>query len=218
MTRHQKRLSAPKHYPIKRKDGAYITSITGSRSKDSAIPAALFLRDVAGYADSKSEVKQILDQGKLLRNGEELRDPREGIGVLDVVEIPETEEAYRVIKKGKNLSFIPVESTEVLARVEDKRTDGDQYVYSLHNGENYRTKDEFETGSSLVFNDGVKEIKREEGSEVLVIGGQHAGEVAELKEIHERGMRESTGTVEAEFEFETQLKNLVAVEDIELGE
>lgn len=218
MSKHQKRLSAPKHYPIRRKDGSYITSITGSRSKDSAIPAALFLRDVTGYAETKSEVKQILDQGKLLRNGEELRDPREGIGVLDVVELPDAEESYRVIKKGRNLAFVPVDSTEVLAKIVDKSTDGDEFVYRLHNGENYRTKDEFDTGNTLVFNDGVSEVKLEEGAEVLVIGGQHAGEVATLEEIHERGMRDSTGTVESEFEFETPLKNLVAVEGVELGE
>ncbi|MFB6182853.1 MAG: hypothetical protein ABEI78_02185 [Candidatus Nanohaloarchaea archaeon] len=220
MTKHQKRLSAPKHYPIERKKGTYITTIEGSRSSENAIPVTLLLREVLEYADTKKEVKKILKEGKVLRNGDKIRNPRQGVGILDVIELPDAEEAYRVIKEGENLKFQPVNDPEkVLAKIIDKRQEGEEYIYRLHNGENYRTKDEFETGSSLLFkNGGAKEIPLEEGAKVLVAGGQHAGEIAELKGIRETGMKTTTGTVKSEFEFDTPLQKLVPIEEIQVGE
>jgi small subunit ribosomal protein S4e len=215
---HQKRLPAPKHYPIKRKQNTYVSTIKGSRSSENAVPAVLVLRDILEYADTEKEAKEIVRNGDLLRNGEPIRDIKEGIGILDVVEIPETEEVYRVIRKGKYLEFVPVEDNEKVAgKVVGKSVEGEDYVYRLHNGENYRTKDEFSTGSTLVFNGGVEEIELEEEAEVLVIDGKHAGETAELTEINERGMNSNVGTVEENGEeFETQLENLVAIEDLEV--
>jgi small subunit ribosomal protein S4e len=217
---HQKRLSAPKHYPIERKHYSYVSGIKGSRSNETAIPAVLFLRDVTEYAESEKEAKQIIRNGQLLRNGERVRDVKEGIGVLDVVTLEEVEEAYRVIIEGDDLRFVEVDDSEkTIARIEDKKTEGEEFVYHLHNGDNHRTEKEFDTGSSLLLNGEAEEVKREEGAQVLVISGKHAGEVAELQEINRRNLDDDTGTVEKEDqEFETQLENLVAVKDIDLGE
>jgi small subunit ribosomal protein S4e len=215
---HQKRLPAPKHYPIQRKQNTYVSTIKGSRSSENAVPTVLVLRDILEYAETEKEAKEIVKNGDLLRNGEAVRDIKEGIGVLDVIEIPETEEVYRVIRKGKYLEFIAVEDSEKSAgKVVGKSVEGDDYVYRLHNGENYRTGDEFSTGSTLVFNGGVEEFELEEGAQVLVIDGKHAGETAELTEINERGMNSNVGTVkENGNEFETQLENLVAIGDLEV--
>lgn len=215
----QKRLSAPKHYPINRKDNSYVVELKGSRSKDQAIPTALFLRDVLGYADSVSEAKKIVNEGKVQRNGDTVRDVKEGLGVLDVVEVEGLEETYRIVKDSKGLKFISVQDDKVLARVTGKKAVGDEYVYSLHNGENYRTKDEFGVQNSLIFNGGVKEVPLEEGAEVLITGGQHAGETAELVEINRSGLKTSTATVEEDDrQFDTRLENVVAVEDVKVTE
>lgn len=215
---HQKRLPAPNHYPIQRKQNAYVSTIKGSRSSENAVPAVLVLRDMLEYAENEKEAKEIVRNGDLHRNGEPIRDIKEGIGVLDVVEIPETEESYRVIRKGKYLEFVDVEDSDKSAgKVVDKSVEGDEYVYRLHNGENYRTKDEFSTGSTLVFNSGVEEFELEEEAEVLVIDGKHAGETAELTEINQRGMNSDIGKVEENGEeFETQLENLIAIGDLEV--
>lgn len=217
---HQKRLSAPKHYPIERKHYSYVSGIKGSRSSETAIPAVLFLRDVTEYAESEKEAKQIISNGQLLRNGERVRDVQEGIGVLDVVELEGLDEAYRVIIEGDNLRFVEVDDSEkTLAHIEDKKTEGDEFIYHLHNGDNFRTEEEYSTGSTLLLNGEAQEVKREQGAKVLVISGKHAGEVAELKDINNRNLGDDTGTVEKEDqEFETQLENLVAVKDIDLGD
>jgi|AntDeeMinimDraft_6_1070357.scaffolds.fasta_scaffold00045_45 small subunit ribosomal protein S4e len=215
---HQKRLPAPKHYPIQRKQNTYVSTIKGSRSSDNAVPAVLVLRDILEYADTEKEAKQIVKNGDLLRNGDPIRDIKEGIGILDVIEIPETEEVYRVIRKGKYLEFVDVEDSEKTAgKVVGKSVEGEEFVYRLHNGENYRTKDEFNTGSTLVFNGGVEEFKLEEDTEVLVIEGKHAGETAELTKITKRGMNSNVGRVKKNgHEFETRLENLVAIGDLEV--
>ncbi len=213
---HQKRLSAPKHYPIKRKDNTYVSTIKGSRSSEDAIPVVLFLRDVLEYADTEKEAKEIVRKGQVLRNGEPVRDIKEGVGILDVVELPEAEEIYRGVRRGKYIEFLPVDEKRVFTKIVDKTVTEDEFVYRLHNGENYRSGDEYSTGNTLLFNkDKVKELELEEGSEVLVIKGKHSGKTGELEEITQRG-HEKSGKVKNSETFETQLENLVAVEEMEV--
>ncbi|MFB6213542.1 MAG: hypothetical protein ABEJ07_03205 [Candidatus Nanohaloarchaea archaeon] len=216
---HQKRLPAPKHYPIERKGRKYVSTIEGSRSSEDAIPAVVLLREVFGYADNDKDAKEIIKNRAVLRNGEALTDIRQGVGVLDVVEIPETEEAYRVLRDGRDLKFVAVtDGDRVAAKIVDKSIEDDEYVYRLHNGENYRSEEEYSTGNTLVFNSSTKEVELEEGTDVLVIRGKHAGEVAELKQVNRRGMNNDTGVISNEHEIETQLENLVAIENLQVGE
>jgi small subunit ribosomal protein S4e len=214
---HQKRLSAPKHYPISRKENTYISTVKGSRSKDNAIPANVFLRDVTEYAETDKEAKKIVRQGDILRNGERIRDVKQGIGVLDVVQLPKAEESFRVLRDGNDLEFVPTEDERKAAKIVGKKVEDEEYIYHLHSGENYTSTAEHSTGNTLIFDDGVDEVELEEGAEVVVLSGKHAGETAELEEINERGMNPDTGTVkENGTEFETKLENLVAVGDLEV--
>jgi small subunit ribosomal protein S4e len=216
---HKKRLPAPKHYPIERKGRTYVSTIEGSRGTEDAIPAVVLLRDVFGYAENETDAKKIVKDRAVLRNGEPLTDIRQGVGVLDVVELPDAEEAYRVLRDGRDLKFVAVtDEDRVAAKVVDKNAEGDEYVYRLHNGENYRSEKEYSTGNTLVFNSSVKEVVLEEGADVLVIKGKHAGDVAELKEINRRGMNRDTGVISNEHEIETQLENLVAIENLQVGD
>lgn len=214
---HRKRLSAPKHYPIKRKENTYVSTIKGSRSSENAIPVVLLLRDVLKYADTEKEAKKIVKKGQILRNGEPIKDIKEGVGILDVVEFPKMEETYRGVRKGKYLEFVPVNDSKVVSKIEDKAVEGEEHVYRLHSGENYRSGDEYSTGNSLIFDNGtVNEVALEEGAEVLVVKGKHSGKTGELQNIQERGVNSDTGLVENEEEFETQIENLVAIENVEV--
>jgi small subunit ribosomal protein S4e len=216
---HQKRLPAPKHYPIPRKQGRYVATLKGSRSPEMAIPSLLFLRDVTGYADNVGDAKEIVRKGMLERNGEPVRDIREGVGVLDTVSLPGAEEHYRVLKSGDGLEFVPVPDPEKhAAKIVDKRAEGEEFVYRLHTGENYRSERDHSTGNTLVFGSSVSEVEMEEGAEALAIDGSHAGEVAEVKQIQERGMNPDTAVLENGEQFETRLENLVAIDNIEVSQ
>jgi small subunit ribosomal protein S4e len=214
---HQKRLSAPRHYPIQRKDQTYITTITGSRENTDAIPALVFLREVTNYAETKKEAKEIIRNGQLLRNNEPVGDIREGVGNLDLIELPDAEEKFRVVKKKNDLEFQETDSDEVIAKITGKKDEGEEYVYHLHNGENYQTDEEYDVGNTLRLNDG-EEVVLEEGAQVLVTDGKHAGKTGELQEITRQGVNPDTATVSNGEEFDTRLENLVATTRLDLGD
>ncbi len=214
---HQKRLSAPKHYAIDRKGLTYTTTTEGSRSPEQGIPAVIFLREVTGYAETKKEAKEIIRNGVLFRNGDRIRNIRDTIGVMDVIEIEETEETFRMLPEAEGLVFQETNDNRSAAKVTGKTVEGEEYVYHLHNGENYRTEDEYSTGATLVFNGDVEAFQIEEEGEVVILGGKHAGKVAEVKELHSRGMRPDTATVETqESEFEIMQDKLFAKGDLEV--
>lgn len=213
---HQKRLPAPGHYSIERKQNSYVSTIKGSRPKNNAVPAVLVLRDMLGYAESEKEAKQIIRQGDLLRNGERVRDIQDGIGVLDVIELPKSEEAFRVIRRGKYLALEETEDTRTAAKITGKTNAGDHFVYHLHNGENYSSKDSYSTDSTLLISDSVEEVKMEEGTKVLAIEGKHAGETGELTEIIEGGQNPDSVTIENNHEFKTREDKIIAIGDLEV--
>lgn len=213
---HQKRLSAPKHYPVDRKGLTYTTTAEGSRSSENGIPAVIFLREVTGYAETKKEAKEIIRNGDLLRNGDRIGDVRDTIGIMDIVELPGTGEVFRVVPRSEGLQFEETEDDRVAAKIEAKRVEGDEYIYSFHNGENYQSEEEYSTGTTLIFNDEVESAELEEGSEVVILAGKHAGKDAEIKELHGRGMRPDTATVETDTEFEIRQDKLMAKGDLEV--
>ena len=216
---HQKRLSAPKHYPVERKGLTYTTTVKGSRSSDIGIPAVVFLREVTGYADTKKEAKTIIREGDLYRNGDRVRDVQDSIGILDVVELPKTEETFRVLPRRDRLNFVDTEDSRTAAKIDGKTVEGDEYVYHLHNGENYRAEEQYSTDSTLIFDDGVEEAEMEVGSQAVILDGKHAGKAAEIVELHGRGMRADTATVEtSDAEFEIRQDKLFITGDLEVSQ
>jgi len=216
---HQKRLSAPKHYPVDRKGLTYTTTAEGSRSPDQGITAVVFLREVLGYAETKKEAKQIVKNGNLVRNGDSVRDVRDTIGVMDLVEITETGESFRVLPRAESLEFHETEDDRRAVKITGKRVEGENYIYSFHNGENYRTDEEYSTGTTLIFNDEVKSAEIAEGEETIILDGKHSGKIATVEELHGRGMRSDTATVETdESEFEIRQDKLFATGDLEVGQ
>ncbi len=215
---HRKRLSAPKQFPIERKHNTYVKDAEGSRSIEDSIPATVFLRDVLEVVETQAEATKVIKSGGLERNGKEIRDSAQGIGVLDTVKVNATGETFRVIRNGENLEFIEVSDSEnQIARIKGKRAASSGFVYELHNGENFSSEEEYQTGSSLEFiGDKVNEVPLEEGSQVIITDGKHAGETGELEEIEDRGMSGRTATVTAEDEFRTRLENVTAYNQVEV--
>ena len=211
---HQKRLSAPKHYPIEKKDQTYITTSNDSRSSEISIPTLLFLREVTGYAETKKEAKKIVKNGEIQRNQEKIRNVEAGLATLDTVTIEKTEDRYRVINQKDEIKFQPIEdSAKVIAKITDKAPEQEEYVYRLHNGENIQTSEEYQTESTVTIENGEiqKEIEMEEDQKALVIKGKHAGKTAQIQEINRQGKNPDTATLENGEKFRTRVQNLVAI-------
>jgi len=214
---HQKRLSAPKHYPVDRKGLTYTTTAEGSTSPDQGITAVVFLREVLGYAETKKEAKQIVRNGKLVRNGATIGDVRDTIGVMDAVEITETDESFRVLPRSESLEFRETGDSRRAAKITGKKVEGEAFIYSFHNGENYRSEKEYSTGTTLIFDDEVSSAEIADGEVVIILDGKHAGKIADVNSLHGRGMRPDTAIVSTdESEFEIRQDKLFAVGDLEV--
>jgi small subunit ribosomal protein S4e len=108
-----KRSKAPKNWKIARKEKKWtINPRPGPHNKE-AIPLAFIIRDYLGYAHTMREVKQILSERKVKINGKVRTDYKFPVSVLDVVEIPLTNECYRILLNEKgNFVLHPITGEE----------------------------------------------------------------------------------------------------------
>ena len=62
MSNHQKRLSAPKSWPVERKTETFTVKADAGPHGEEGVPLLVLLRDVLGYADSRKEARYALNQ------------------------------------------------------------------------------------------------------------------------------------------------------------
>lgn len=221
MSNHQKRLSAPRDYPVERKNGAYVVAADGPHPASEGVPLAVVLRDILGYAETLDEVKELLGDGRVLVNGRERRNPGTTAGFMDVFSFPGIDEHYRVLVTADGLALAPIDADEAeqkLARVDDKTTlKGGETQLNLHDGNNIITDDGIDTKGSVLITlpdlDIEEEIPFEEGNLAYVTGGKHVGETAEIVSIDiQPGSQENTVTLDADgTEFVTVEANVYMI-------
>lgn len=195
MTKHQKRLSVPKSWPVERKTDTFTVKADSGPHGEDGVPLLILLRDVLGYVDSRKEARYALDQGSVLVNGIEGVAEDRPIGMFDILAFTEREEYYRVFPgDGGRLALTEVDADAAdskLGKIEDKtKVSGDQTQLNLHDGQNLLVEDasEYNSGDSIVIaNDGdeiVAHFPHEEGSLVTAVNGAHSGEIGEIDEIN----------------------------------
>ncbi|WP_439027064.1 30S ribosomal protein S4e [Haloarchaeobius sp. DT45] len=194
MTKHQKRLSVPKSWPVERKTNTFTVKADAGPHGEEGVPLVILLRDVLGYVDSKKEARYALNQGTILVNGKAVSDEQRPIGMFDIVAFTERDEYYRVFPdEGGRLALSPIEADAAdskLGKIVDKQqvTGGETQV-SLHDGQNLQLAEasEYSTKDSLVIDNETNEIVAhfpyEEGALVTAVKGSHAGEVGTISEI-----------------------------------
>jgi small subunit ribosomal protein S4e len=194
MTRHQKRLSVPKSWPVERKTEKFTVKAGAGPHGESGVPLVVLLRDVLGYVDSAREAKYALNQDTVLVNGDAISDVQRPIGMFDIVAFTEREEYYRVFPdEGGRLSLTPIDADAAdskLGKIAGKRqVSGGDTQLALHDGRTLLVDDAagYAVGDSLVVaNDDasiVAHFPYEEGALVTAVDGQHAGEIGTIDEI-----------------------------------
>ena len=123
--KHLKRLPAPRHWPIKRKEAKFTTRvIPGPHPKEHCLTLAVLLREILGYADNMREVKAILSSGQVKVDGVIRKDGRFPVGLMDVLEITTSGERFRLLPKLKGgLKLVSIGDAEAkykLCRIETK--------------------------------------------------------------------------------------------------
>lgn len=191
MTRHQKSISSPKTFPIKRKGKKWtIKPSSGPHSEDDCIPLAIVVRDVLGYADSIKEVKKIINEGKCEVDLRTVNDHRFPLGTFDSLKLGE--EFYRIVPSKKGFKLVEIGEKDVkrkLCRIEDKRKlRGGKTQLNLSDGKNILTdRENVDTDSSILLD--LEEmkiedvIKLEEGSKVMITRGKNRGKIADFKKL-----------------------------------
>ncbi len=193
MSKHQKRISAPRSWPIKRKTEHWaVNPRPGPHPKHSSVALMVVIRDVLKLADNAKEAKKVLKEGSVVVNGRIMKDHKLPVGIFDIISIPRLGRHYRVLvdRKGRiNLTQIDEEAARTkLCRVDDKTIMKDSVVQlNLHDGRNIIGDNDIKTGDSLAVSleDGgiVGRFAYRVGSKAMVIGGKHSGEVGSIKEI-----------------------------------
>jgi len=193
MTKHQKRLSVPKSWPVERKTDTFTVKADSGPHGEDGVPLLVLLRDVLGYVASKKEARYALEQGNVLVNGDENVSEDRPIGMFDIVAFAERDEYYRVFPdEGGRLALTPIDADAAdskLGKIEDKTmVAGGRTQLNLHDGQNLLVEDdEYSAGDSIVVSNDDSEVVAhfpyEEGSLVTAVRGAHAGEVGEIEEI-----------------------------------
>lgn len=194
MSKHLKRLNAPRSLQIHRKEETWtIKSSPGPHSLEESIPLGLVIRNYLNLADTLKETKKIISNGEILVDGLIRKDHKFPCGLMDVISIPKLKKDYRVLfnRRGK-LIFVPISSSEAtwkLCRIENKTIVKDKKIQlNLHDGKNRIVKkDEYKTGDVLKISFKDKKIddiyKFEKGTVSMIIGGSHIGEIANIEDI-----------------------------------
>ncbi len=193
---HIKRFSMPATWPMSRKEHKFaISPSPGPHTRKDSIPLRVVLRDVLGYADNAKEARSILSQGKVLVDKRPRRDSGFPVGLMDVIEIPDTKDFFRVVAGAKGLELEKIRDSDAswkVCKIRGKTTiRGGIQQLNLHDGRNITVKkDTYNVGDSIMVSIPEQKIlkhhKLEKGAYGFITAGRNMGIWGRIKEIEEK--------------------------------
>jgi len=207
-SRHMKRHMSPKFWPIHRKAYAWaVKPKPGPHAAEVSIPLIVVLRDFLGYAKTSKEARMLIHQGKVIVDGRPRKDPRYSVGLMDVIEIPDSNESFRVLPEHGGrfiLHNIPQEEAEFkLCRIIGKKTiNRGKTQLNLHDGRNLLLEN---GGSAYSVNDIIKihlpdqeiieKIEFKAGVRTIITGGRSQGQYGILMDFGTEPGKKKTATI-----------------------
>jgi len=194
MSKHLKRLAAPRVLRLHRKERALtIRAAPGPHPLELAIPIGLVVRDYLSLCDTYKEARKIVSNGDILVDGVKRKNIKFPCGLMDVISIPKMRKNIRILfdRNGK-LTLVPISESDAewkLCRIQNKTiVKGKKVQLNLHDGKNKLVeKDEYKTGDVLKISfkeNKIDEVYRfDKGTVSMIIGGTHIGEIASIDEI-----------------------------------
>jgi len=192
MSKHMKRLVAPKSWGITRKTNTWVAKPrAGPHPVEASVPLLVVLRDMLELCDNAREATHILSTRGVLVDGRIITDSKFPIGFMDVVTISKTGNNYRMcldIHGRLRLTAITPEEAKVkLARIENKVVlPKGKFQINLHDGRNIiLPKNQYKTGDVLKIElptqKILKQIPLKEGSLAILIAGSHPGSLVTVQ-------------------------------------
>ena len=194
MSKHLKRLAAPRVLRLHRKERALtIRAAPGPHPLELAIPLGLVVRDYLSLCDTYKEARKIVSNGDILVDGVKRKNIKFPCGLMDVISIPKMRKNVRILfdRNGK-LTLVPISESDAewkLCRIQNKTiVKGKKVQLNLHDGKNKLIeKDVYKTGDVLKISfkeNKIDEVYRfDKGTVSMIIGGTHIGEIASIDEI-----------------------------------
>jgi small subunit ribosomal protein S4e len=185
MSRHLKRLNAPKAWLIQRRTTKYIAKpLPGAHRLGESLAIALILKQL-GHAKTTAEAKKILNASQVLIDGCRVRDPKAPAGILDSISLPQTDEHYRIILDTKGrLQLARITKQEAgskLCKVINKTMQrNNKLQYNLNDGRNLLLDaGKAKTGDTLLISVPEQKVQQclalEKGTLIYLFGGKHTG-------------------------------------------
>ncbi len=223
---HLSRNRAPKNWPIKRKETKWTTKPSpGAHPINRCITSTLMIKEMLHCASTTREAKHIANSKLIFINKKPVLDLHLGIGFMDIVEIPEMKEAYRMIlnEEGK-FELIQLkkelENLKPSKIINKKVLKGKKVQLNLIDSRNILVdKDEYKTGDTIVVdlnkNSIHAHLKLEKGCEVFLLGGKHMGTHGKVTEIiQEKNLNEDRVLIKTQdSQFETLKKYVFVIEN-----
>jgi small subunit ribosomal protein S4e len=203
--RSQKRLAAPKYWPIKRKENKFtVASLPGPHSTQESLPLLIIIRDLLKLCKTAKEAKYIISKGNTKVDGKIKRNPRYYLGLMDVLEIESIEKSYRLLpiplhglilneisEEEKNFKLCRIENKTILkeGNIQLNLHDGRNLVITVKDPQNpeedvYKTQDVLKI--SLPDQEILEHLKFEKDVLVLIVAGKNLGYVGKVLEIDRR--------------------------------
>ena len=190
-----KRQMSPLFWKINRKDKRFVITVRpGSHPKNNSIPSAVLLRDTLNIVNTLREAKSSIYGGKVKVDGVIQKSLHHSIGLMDVVELENTNDIYRLVpKNGQTLFPIKInenEKSKKLVRVKSKTSiSGGRTQLGFHDGRAIITDTSVNVGDTCLLQIPEQKIldviKFEKNSQVIIIKGTNAGRVGTINEIKE---------------------------------
>ena len=142
MSKHLKRLAAPRSWVIPRKTNVYTTKPrAGAHPLERALPLGTVVRDFLKLAATGREAARVIGAGDVTVDGRIVKDAKFAVGFMDVVAVPKTKQAWRVFIDDKaRLRLVPIEGAQAgwkLAQITGKTTvSGGRTQLNFHDGRN----------------------------------------------------------------------------------
>ena len=215
---HMKRISAPRTWPILRKQNKFIQRPdAGTHLLRNGMPLGTWLTEVIGATSNSREAARALKQGNIQVNGKLALRSSYTVGLFDTITIVPESRNYIILLNDRN-TLRAVETSKFdgtkISRVKGKRLiKGGKKQYTTFEGYNILDNSDYSVGDTIVLNVAEKKIVKtlpmKEGAHVYVTRGHSVGKTAQLKNIE--------GTTEVTLELEgieiTTLKKAVVVVD-----
>ena len=167
---------------------------TWTTPKNNSIPSAVLLRDTLNIVNTLREAKSSIYGGKVKVDGVIQKSLHHSIGLMDVVELENANDIYRLVpKNGQTLFPIKInknEKSKKLVRVKSKTSiSGGRTQLGFHDGRTVITDTSVNVGDTCLLQIPEQKIldviKFEKNSQVIIIKGANAGRIGTINEIKE---------------------------------